>query len=83
MPCPSCAIELANNTEKGIKPLANIITKINCGPDSGMIPIRTLIIMINHMNITFTNKSIHLPEKNGGVIIVFQEYMDQIERFEL
>ena len=39
--CPSCETELASNTEKGITPDANNITKIKCGPDSGIMPIRT------------------------------------------
>jgi len=44
IPCPYWTIELVNNIEKGIKPFANIVTKIKWGPESGIIPIRTLNI---------------------------------------
>ena len=47
--CPSCEMELANNTEKGTMPVANKVTNSKCGPDSGMMPMRTANKIIHRM----------------------------------
>ena len=39
--CPSCEMELANSTENGTVPVANKVTNSKCGPDSGIMPMRT------------------------------------------
>ena len=36
---PSCEMELARRTGNGTTPAAKSVTKIMCGPDSGMMPI--------------------------------------------
>ena len=47
--CPSCEMELASNTLKGVMPVANKVTNSKCGPDSGMIPINTANRIIHGM----------------------------------
>ena len=46
---PSCEMELASSTENGTVPVANKVTNSKCGPDSGMIPIRTANRIIHRM----------------------------------
>ena len=47
--CPSCEMLLANSTEKGTVPVANKVTNSRCGPDSGMMPIKTANRIIHGM----------------------------------
>lgn len=47
MEWPSCDMELDSSTENGTNPLAKSVTKIMCGPDSGMIPIKTASSIMN------------------------------------
>ena len=47
--CPSCEMELAISTENGTVPVANKVTKSKCGPDSGMMPMRTANRIIQGM----------------------------------
>ena len=47
--CPSCEMELANNTENGTMPVANKVTNSKCGPDSGMMPTNNASRIIHGM----------------------------------
>ena len=47
--CPSCEMELANSTENGTVPVANKVTNSKCGPDSGIMPMRTANNIIHRM----------------------------------
>jgi hypothetical protein len=44
---PSCEMLLASSTGSGTIPVAYRVTKIICGPDSGMIPIRVARMIIS------------------------------------
>jgi hypothetical protein len=48
MPCPSWTAELASKTLNGIAPWANSVTKIRCGPDSGISPVKPAISSTIH-----------------------------------
>lgn len=46
---PSWEMLFANNTENGTVPVANRVTNSRCGPDSGMMPMRTAKSIIQGM----------------------------------
>ena len=46
---PSWEMELASSTENGTVPVANKVTNSKCGPDSGMMPMRTAKSIIQGM----------------------------------